>query len=211
MRQADRPTAPAKYEIALYWQDREPEFVYDIAAPGCFACGWLSDRWPEAADHSVAALRRLWGATRGLEICHIIPHSLGGPTEAPNLVLLCNDCHKAAPDFIVPEYMLKWMRSRAPFIDTAVARMMAAIEEAAETFGLTWPPTAQDADDLRATIRDPGFWEFYKDAVAIVPNKPWPHKAGTFMAAYCEYREIRLEPGELFGVSEGGAFRYVAA
>lgn len=210
MRQASRSAPPPKYEVALYWQEREFQFVPDISDPACFACGWRNDRWPALADCSDRALRKAWGATRGLEICHLTPHSLGGPSEAGNLVLLCKECHWAAPDFLVPGYMLKWMRSRTPWIDAEWARMMVAIEEAADLFGLPWPPANEDVEELSATVHDPGFWQFYKEAVAIVPGRSFSQWAGTFIAAYCEYSEIRLEPGELFGMSKGGAFRYAA-
>lgn len=210
MRQADRAASPHKYVIALYWEELEPEFVPHIGEPACFACGWRSDRWPELTDDSEAALRKAWEATRGLTVCHLVPHSLGGPGEAGNLVLLCKDCHSAAPDFLVPDYMLKWMRNRTSWVEDEMARVMAALSEAADAFGRPWPPAEQDAEELSAIICDPGFCQFYKEAVAVVPGKSLSHRVGTIMAALCEYSEIRLDPGELFGVSEGGAYRYAA-
>jgi hypothetical protein len=51
------------------------------------------------------------GKTSRLERCHIIPKSLGGIDEPKNYVLLCNICHKEAPNTTNPNDMWDWIIS----------------------------------------------------------------------------------------------------
>jgi hypothetical protein len=88
-------------EIVAYWSDRENE------------CD-LSVDWAEARE-------RCWrcGYKRKLERCHIVPRSLGGPDGAENLVLLCFQCHREAPNVTDRSFMWLWLRKhKAPFYDT---------------------------------------------------------------------------------------------
>jgi HNH endonuclease len=136
-----RGTPPPKYAIAAYWAEREMGFVYDIGEPSCFACGWYNPRWhtygnpPNCTD-----LVSIWRETRGLEIAHLKPHSLGGSVAVDNLVLLCVECHLDAPDFADPSYMLAWMRNR----DSYVGRQLTFLQDAIKTFR----PDGLNADEI---------------------------------------------------------------
>jgi HNH endonuclease len=88
-------------EIVEYWEVRQDE------------CG-LSVDWAEAHE-------RCWrcGYKTALHRCHIIPAALGGPDEPSNLVLLCERCHREAPNVVDPEFMWQWLRAHGvPFYDS---------------------------------------------------------------------------------------------
>lgn len=87
--------------IVEYWEYRISE------------CG-LNVDWAEANE-------RCWkcGYKRNLQKCHIIPDSLGGEDTPANLVLLCDQCHKEAPNVQDSKFMWDWLKSfHAPFYDT---------------------------------------------------------------------------------------------
>ena len=46
-----------------------------------------------------------------LQKCHIIPDSLGGLDDPSNLVLLCNRCHREAPNVKDEEIIWKWLKA----------------------------------------------------------------------------------------------------
>jgi hypothetical protein len=96
-------------DVAAYWAGRRlPGTDYspcvDKSEPDCFACGAWGKYDAEAwgRDHS-------WERGVSLEMAHVIPRSLGGPDELENLVLLCNECHLAAPDVAEARYMWQWL------------------------------------------------------------------------------------------------------
>jgi hypothetical protein len=82
-------------EIADYWSRHQDE------------CG-LSVDWSEAK-------KRCWRCAhrRKLQRCHIVPHSLKGSEEPPNLVLLCAQCHSEAPNVADPTFIWVWLRAHA--------------------------------------------------------------------------------------------------
>lgn len=60
------------------------------------------------------------GCKKTLQCCHIIPYSLGGKDEPSNFVLLCSDCHEAAPNVQSPSFMWDWIKSYCtPFYNTS--------------------------------------------------------------------------------------------
>lgn len=79
--------------IVDYWRRREDE------------CG-LGVDWAEAHE-------RCWrcGYKSALEMCHMVPASLGGSADPSNLVLLCGRCHREAPNARDPKYMWIWLRA----------------------------------------------------------------------------------------------------
>lgn len=90
-----------KKEIIDYWERIQDE------------CG-LSVDWAEARE-------RCWrcGYKANLQICHIIPDSLGGKDEPSNLVLLCARCHIDAPNVESKTFMWDWIRANGtPLYDT---------------------------------------------------------------------------------------------
>ncbi len=78
-------------EIIEYWETR----VYE---------GNLSVDFAEAHE-------RCWrcGCKCTLHRCHIIPHSLGGKDDPSNMVLLCNRCHREAPNIDDAEFFWDWL------------------------------------------------------------------------------------------------------
>ena len=77
-------------EINNYWLDRFHQLEEDY--PICFVCG----------------------KDKRLEKCHLIPKALGGSNEVDNLVLLCNEHHKQAPNISLDkEIMLNWIEQEA--------------------------------------------------------------------------------------------------
>lgn len=83
--------ATSKKEIIEYWETR----VYE---------GNLSVDFAEAHE-------RCWrcGCKCTLHRCHIIPHSLGGKDDPSNMVLLCNRCHREAPNIDDAEFFWDWL------------------------------------------------------------------------------------------------------
>ena len=77
-------------EINNYWLERFWRLEEDY--PTCFVCG----------------------KDEKLEKCHLIPKALGGNNDINNLVLLCNEHHKQAPNTsLSKEIMLKWIEDEA--------------------------------------------------------------------------------------------------
>lgn len=66
----------------------------------------LSIDWSEAGD-------RCWRCAyrSTLHRCHIVPHALGGADTPSNLVLLCQRCHREAPNVADPRFMWVWLRA----------------------------------------------------------------------------------------------------
>ena len=59
------------------------------------------------------------GCQQELQRAHIIPDSLGGKDTPDNIVLLCDRCHKEAPNVTDPEIMWDWIKAYSvPFYGT---------------------------------------------------------------------------------------------
>jgi len=59
------------------------------------------------------------GCKHNLQRAHIIPDSLGGKDTPDNIVLLCDRCHKEAPNVTDPEIMWDWIKAYSvPFYNT---------------------------------------------------------------------------------------------
>ena len=87
-------------DLVDYWSSR----IYE---------GDLGTDWDEGH-------KRCWrcGYTNYLERCHIIPKSLDGLNTPDNLVLLCNTCHREAPDINDSDVMFDWIkRTRGMFYE----------------------------------------------------------------------------------------------
>lgn len=85
----------SKKECIEYWSKRVSESEigtdWDLADRQCWRCGKEAD----------------------LQRCHIVPDSLGGKDEAPNIVLLCERCHEEGPNVEDPEIMWDWIKAYA--------------------------------------------------------------------------------------------------
>ena len=119
----------SRLAVAKYWAERfPPGFVTDFGEPACFACGRFAKKWKK------------WNEATALERCHIVPHSLGGESEPANLVLLCHECHAAAPDVNSREVMIEWIKRRPIYWYSCAVKTMAELralgvtEEAAVVF-----------------------------------------------------------------------------
>jgi hypothetical protein len=102
-----------KGAIAQFWlgtaegRERLPgnSALGDWGEPSCFGCGWMATDPDEPPD-----IWSVWDQA-SLQRCHLVPHALGGPDTASNLVLLCARCHSEAPDVADPDYMLGWINA----------------------------------------------------------------------------------------------------
>lgn len=85
----------SKKECIEYWSKRVSESEigtdWDLADRQCWRCGKEAD----------------------LQRCHIVPDSLGGKDESPNIVLLCERCHEEGPNVEDPEIMWDWIKAYA--------------------------------------------------------------------------------------------------
>ncbi|GIH79016.1 hypothetical protein Plo01_54450 [Planobispora longispora] len=98
---------PTHEEIARYWCGRAlPGSDYipfdDLGEPECFACGWCRVE----QVRSKKALAMLW---KGLERAHVVPRALGGPDAVENVILLCQRCHRDAPDTADAARFWRWV------------------------------------------------------------------------------------------------------
>jgi hypothetical protein len=101
-----RPGTPSTEKIIAYWLKAWPSFVDDPDEPACFACHIITDDegWPR------------------LQRCHIVAHSIGGAALESNFVILCEDCHRAAPMTDDRSILLAWVHER-PSWSTLFANM----------------------------------------------------------------------------------------
>ncbi len=125
-------------DVVDYWSAREDE------------CG-LGVDWADAD-------KRCWrcGCEAELELCHIVPDSRGGLREPSNLVLLCNRCHREAPNVSDPRYMWVWLRATCePFYDTLW--FMRAMDQYVAMFGKApfegMDEAAIPADEIKSLFR----------------------------------------------------------
>jgi len=79
-------------KVVKYWSSRMDETVLSVdfkeAHERCWACG----------------------LKRKLQLCHIIPASLGGEKVPSNLVLMCKHCHRLAPNVDNPDAMWDYLK-----------------------------------------------------------------------------------------------------
>ena len=117
-------------EIVAYWASHVEETR-------------LAVDWADAED-------RCWRCAykSKLQQCHIIPDSRSGAFEPKNLVLLCDRCHKDAPNSTDPRFMWAWIRSTCvPFYETFLASR--GIQEFHRMFG-RYPFSTLTTDDLKS-------------------------------------------------------------
>lgn len=126
-----RKALPARSTIAAYWAEQEIEgdplvekINYSISGdwgePSCWACGLgpsLFTPFVQSAEDVdyrdyERSIYKCWNRAKFLERCHIIPDSRGGSNCASNLLLLCKECHKEAPDCANPKFMKIYVINR---------------------------------------------------------------------------------------------------
>jgi hypothetical protein len=114
-----RPGGPTRWQVVTYWhspegQARLPSSALDAqdGEPACMACGK-----PGSDRAGPAALPQQWNRS-GLNRAHLIPHTLGGPFTAANVVLLCDLCHLESEPLarlFGPEAVLRWVGNHEPW------------------------------------------------------------------------------------------------
>jgi HNH endonuclease len=126
---SDTRTVPSGYAIARWWiANPDPlyaSFVCDLGEPSCFACGWYDQRAP---TYPAVTLAVAWQVAK-LERAHLRPHALGGSDEPSNIVMLCDICHHAAPDWLDPDEMLAWVGRRESYYDRTARHLREAWQE----------------------------------------------------------------------------------
>lgn len=141
----DRPRrtqVPPAWKIARYWF-QQGEFAIAPGEPACFACRWRDDRAPVYPSVSVADA---WTRSK-LERAHLVPHVLGGSdSDVSNYVMLCPPCHKAAPDWLDPRVMLRWVRGQKHYL-------VVKAEEAMAAWATLWPDRPLTADLIEGVDR----------------------------------------------------------
>ncbi|WP_158652502.1 HNH endonuclease [Vibrio campbellii] len=145
--------------IIDFWIDKSNVFkgFIDLNEPTCWACG---QGWDGRYDIVGGDYLKAW-AKCPLQICHIIPHSLGGTEEPSNLVLMCKECHDLAPNTTIKEVMFKWMASQSWFF-----RFNAKLTQAFNDFDVP----IEDYEKLICLSQNPDFKLWVKDKIGM----HWP-------------------------------------
>ncbi len=117
-------------EVVDYWASEENSFsmYIDVNEPTCWACG---QGWEGRHDVIRGSYKRGWRKAP-LQICHIVPKSLGGEDHPKNLVLMCKECHDLAPNTTIPEIMFQWMAKQS-----YLKRLMAKVELTLSEFDIS--------------------------------------------------------------------------
>jgi len=131
-----------KTQVAEYWAARKPAvFFVDLFEPACFACGYWQESWDSKP--------RPWEAAR-LQLCHLVPASLGSPDTADNIVVLCAGCHRDAPDHANPEWMIRWILAREDWLSSMARRIDTEVIGPLGLLGVT-------TEDIMRYLADPRF------------------------------------------------------
>lgn len=154
------PRIPRSKVVEYWYSSVKNYFAYfiDIGEPNCWACGRpVSVRFDNKnIKASAEECFQIWDKVGHLQVCHIIPRSLGGKDEYSNLFLMCKECHELAPDTIYPDIFFEWV-DKQQYINRDLERIKVALKE----YGL------DEDDKLLATLESDDFKEFCKDKVGL--------------------------------------------
>lgn len=77
----------------------------------------IDKEWSNFAVDKSNAHNHCWRCSyqRKLQQCHLIARSLNGEDNPNNFVLLCDTCHKLAPNLADGKYMLEWIKAYSTF------------------------------------------------------------------------------------------------
>jgi hypothetical protein len=119
-----------KKRIVKYWRDNTDINIFpcwEDAETLCWRCGYKF--------------------TKDLQRCHIIPKALGGSDSADNLILLCRNCHREAPDVNDSAFMLRWLEATMHCHEIRVFQEV--LEEVFNVIGREWlsNPSPEDFDE----------------------------------------------------------------
>ena len=120
----------SKNKIVEYWRDNTHINIFPYwkdAETQCWRCGYKF--------------------TKDLQRCHIIPRALGGSDSADNLILLCRNCHREAPDVNDSAFMLRWLEATMHCHEIRVFQEV--LEEVFNVIGREWlsNPSPEDFDE----------------------------------------------------------------
>ena len=155
---------------------------------------WLSRFWRLEIDYPTCFI---CGKASRLERCHLIPRSLGGSNELDNLVLLCNEHHRQAPNLALDkEVMLKWIEVEAETYDHFFNMKKDDLSEWIKYCSDIWLK-------LKETLEEDFDWEdvtdflmeTYKEKALIVDSH---HQANTrtrilFFKYMSEYKNLEID------------------
>lgn len=104
-------------DVVRYWYEElknEKYYIHDIGEPYCWACGhWGSIRHDCKNIHATnEECYQIWNKVGHLQVCHIVPKSLGGTDDFSNLFLMCKRCHELAPDTVYPDLFFEWVKAQ---------------------------------------------------------------------------------------------------
>jgi len=103
---------PRVVDILTHWKDWLLDHSFDLGWPTCWACrnGW-NGKYDVFGWTTLEEAAKAWEKAPLIR-CHIVPESLGGPTNPSNMFLLCQDCHDRAPDTSSVDAFMKWAESQ---------------------------------------------------------------------------------------------------
>lgn len=132
-----------KGQVFEYWKNSKEIFIIDWGEPMCWACHkpTYSPLEDSLETYKNSEPYELWQTANELEICHIIPISLGGSDDPFNLVLLCKECHKKAPDTTSRELFIDWVRNKKEWLMDKDNELYKAIA--------SWNITKEEANQIK--------------------------------------------------------------
>ena len=100
---------------------------WDWGEASCMACGYWAESWDVPSDPMQS-----WNRAKGLQRCHVVPAALGGASTPDNLVLMCADCHRDAPDTSDAAHLFEWMKARKLLRLPGIPLSLAAAQQVAD-------------------------------------------------------------------------------
>ena len=178
-------TPPKKSDIVKYWAPWLMKNGFDLGEPSCWACGrWWGTKYDiKNKDASWEEIYNNWNKVRELQICHIVPKSLGGAYEPSNLFLLCRECHDLAPDTTSKEQFMNWVKKQS-----WIERIAYSIKNEMKNFNLD----EKDYEDINKIVNSEEFKEWLKENVSLHFNQHLygpKLKISTIFAAVIEFKK----------------------
>ena len=141
--------------ILVYWRDWIDAHHIDIGEPSCWACKrHREDKYDDYVDPIKG-----W-VESALQVCHIVPHSLGGTNAPSNLFLMCPQCHDKAPNTRSRDAFLRWAEMQRSWLEQEEKEWL----EAMACYYLT-------ADEVNAFVNSGGL-QAHSDNIGI-HGKQW--------------------------------------
>lgn len=151
---------PAKSRIYRHWEQWLNEHLRDSEHIFCWACQreFYTRKYEWSKHLDPRDVDKAWDQAKVLQICHIIPESLGGSGTVDNLFLLCPDCHDAAPDTAFSDRFLEWALSQSHF-----ANEYQKLKDALTSSGIP----KERYDEIAALFKDEQFNEWVSEHMSF--------------------------------------------